>query len=166
MMVSGHEIRGRVIAAGPDVTRFGQGDHVGVGRMVDSCLGCDGCDDALKQYRRCGPTYIYNALDRDSADLRRLFRPNRREGKIRRENSRRAGLQGCGSAPMRGDHDTVSAVSLQRRQGQQGGRLRAGCARGLASPYARPDAPGAGRVGTRTAPWKEIRPDDVAGPAG
>ena len=35
-MVPGHEIIGRVIAAGPEVTRFKQDDHVGVGCMVDS----------------------------------------------------------------------------------------------------------------------------------
>ena len=44
-MVPGHEIIGRVIAVGPEVTRFRQGDHVGVGCMVDSCLECDACED-------------------------------------------------------------------------------------------------------------------------
>ncbi|MGA9823965.1 MAG: NAD(P)-dependent alcohol dehydrogenase [Methylocystis sp.] len=66
-MVPGHEIIGRVIAVGPDVTRFRQGDHVGVGCMVDSCLKCEACEDGLEQYCRCGATYTYNALDRDGA---------------------------------------------------------------------------------------------------
>jgi uncharacterized zinc-type alcohol dehydrogenase-like protein len=66
-MVPGHEIIGRVIAVGPEVTRFRQGDHVGVGCMVDSCLECDACEDGLEQYCRCGATYTYNALDRDGA---------------------------------------------------------------------------------------------------
>ncbi len=66
-MVPGHEIIGRVIAVGLDVTRFRQGDHVGVGCMVDSCLECDACEDGLEQYCRCGATYTYNALDRDGA---------------------------------------------------------------------------------------------------
>ncbi len=66
-MVPGHEIIGRVIAVGPEVTRFKRGDHVGVGCMVDSCLKCDACDDGLEQYCRCGSTYTYNALDRDGA---------------------------------------------------------------------------------------------------
>ncbi len=66
-MVPGHEIIGRVIAVGPDVTRFSQGDHVGVGCMVDSCLECDACEDGLEQYCRCGATYTYNALDREGA---------------------------------------------------------------------------------------------------
>ncbi len=66
-MVPGHEIIARVIAVGPDVTRFRQGDHVGVGCMVDSCLKCEACEDGLEQYCRCGATYTYNALDRDGA---------------------------------------------------------------------------------------------------
>ena len=66
-MVPGHEIIGRVIAVGPEVTRFRQGDHVGVGCMVDSCLKCDACEDGLEQYCRCGATYTYNALDREGA---------------------------------------------------------------------------------------------------
>ncbi len=66
-MVPGHEIIGRVIAVGPDVTRFSQGDHVGFGCMVDSCLECDACEDGLEQYCRCGATYTYNALDREWA---------------------------------------------------------------------------------------------------
>jgi alcohol dehydrogenase (NADP+) len=66
-MVPGHEIVGRVIAVGPDVTRFREGDHAGVGCMVDSCLACDACEENLEQYCRCGATYTYNALDRDGA---------------------------------------------------------------------------------------------------
>ena len=66
-MVPGHEIIGRVVGVGPDVTRFRQGDHVGVGCMVNSCLRCDACDDGLEQYCRCGSTYTYNALDREGA---------------------------------------------------------------------------------------------------
>ncbi len=66
-MVPGHEIIGRVVGVGPEVTRFKQGDHVGVGCMVDSCLKCDACEDGLEQYCRCGATYTYNALDRDGA---------------------------------------------------------------------------------------------------
>jgi alcohol dehydrogenase (NADP+) len=42
-MVPGHEIIGRVVNVGPDVTRFMPGDHVGVGCMVDSCQNCAAC---------------------------------------------------------------------------------------------------------------------------
>lgn len=44
-LVPGHEIIGRVINVGPDVTRFKPGDHVGVGCMVDSCRHCAACMD-------------------------------------------------------------------------------------------------------------------------
>ncbi len=36
-VVPGHEIVGRAIEVGPEVTRFKAGDHVAVGCMVDSC---------------------------------------------------------------------------------------------------------------------------------
>jgi len=66
-MVPGHEIVGRVVAVGSQVTRFKQGDRVGVGCMVDSCLKCEACDDGLEQYCRCGPTFTYNCLDKEGA---------------------------------------------------------------------------------------------------
>jgi uncharacterized zinc-type alcohol dehydrogenase-like protein len=66
-MVPGHEIVGRVIAVGPNVTRFKVGDRAGVGCMVDSCLKCEACDADLEQYCRCGPTLTYNCLDGEGA---------------------------------------------------------------------------------------------------
>ena len=66
-MVPGHEIIGRVVAVGPDVSRFKVGDHAGVGCMVDSCLTCDACAEGLEQYCHCGATYTYNGLDREGA---------------------------------------------------------------------------------------------------
>jgi uncharacterized zinc-type alcohol dehydrogenase-like protein len=39
----GHEIVGRVAAAGADVTKFKTGDLVGVGCMIDSCRHCEPC---------------------------------------------------------------------------------------------------------------------------
>lgn len=42
-LVPGHEIVGRVIATGDNVTNFKQGDLVGVGVMVDACGQCDFC---------------------------------------------------------------------------------------------------------------------------
>src|SRR5215204_5040265 len=47
-MVSGHEIIGRVVSVGTDVTRFKLGDHVGIGCMVDSCQNCAACSKGLK----------------------------------------------------------------------------------------------------------------------
>ena len=48
--VPGHEIVGRVTAAGGAVTRFKPGDVVGVGCMVDSCRTCASCREGLEQY--------------------------------------------------------------------------------------------------------------------
>jgi uncharacterized zinc-type alcohol dehydrogenase-like protein len=63
-MVPGHEIIGRVVAVGPDVTTFKVGDHVGVGCMVDSCQHCNACEKGLEQYCVEGSTYTYNGIDR------------------------------------------------------------------------------------------------------
>lgn len=63
-VVPGHEIIGRVIGIGPDVTRFKPGDHVGVGCMVDSCRHCAACEHGLEQYCEQFPTLTYNAFDR------------------------------------------------------------------------------------------------------
>jgi uncharacterized zinc-type alcohol dehydrogenase-like protein len=62
--VPGHEIVGRVVVTGKDVTRFKAGDHAAVGCMVDSCRQCDSCNDGLEQYcdnRRV--TWTYDSPD-------------------------------------------------------------------------------------------------------
>ncbi|WP_330083562.1 NAD(P)-dependent alcohol dehydrogenase [Methylocystis iwaonis] len=64
-MVPGHEIIGRVVAVGPQVTRFKVGDHAGVGCMVDSCLTCEPCEQGQEQFCNCVPTFTYNALDKN-----------------------------------------------------------------------------------------------------
>lgn len=48
-MVPGHEIIGRVLAVGTDVSRFAPGDLVGVGCMVDACRHCTACGKGYKQ---------------------------------------------------------------------------------------------------------------------
>jgi uncharacterized zinc-type alcohol dehydrogenase-like protein len=58
--VPGHEIIGRVSRTGAHVTRFKEGDMVGVGCMVDSCQRCDACDEGLEQYCENGFTGTYN----------------------------------------------------------------------------------------------------------
>jgi alcohol dehydrogenase (NADP+) len=63
-MVPGHEIIGRVVGVGADVTRLRVGDPVGVGCMVDSCQHCESCQQGLEQYCAEGSTYTYNAIDR------------------------------------------------------------------------------------------------------
>ena len=63
-IVPGHEIIGRVISVGSEVTRFKPDDHVGVGCMVDSCRQCEACEQGLEQYCAEFPTVTYNAIDR------------------------------------------------------------------------------------------------------
>ena len=63
-VVPGHEIIGRVVNVGPNVTLFKVGDHVGVGCMVDSCQHCTACKQGLEQYCKEGPTYTYSSKDR------------------------------------------------------------------------------------------------------
>lgn len=63
-MVPGHEIIGRVIRVGTDVTRFKPGDSVGIGCMVDSCQQCSPCQQNLEQYCDQHPTLTYNDRDR------------------------------------------------------------------------------------------------------
>uniref|UniRef100_Q07PV7 Alcohol dehydrogenase GroES domain protein n=1 Tax=Rhodopseudomonas palustris (strain BisA53) TaxID=316055 RepID=Q07PV7_RHOP5 len=68
-MVPGHEIVGRVIAAGAHVGRLKVGDLAGVGCMVDSCRHCAPCDAGLEQYCVEGATWTYNAHERGSQQL-------------------------------------------------------------------------------------------------
>jgi alcohol dehydrogenase (NADP+) len=64
-MVPGHEIVGRVIKTGNQVTKFKIGDLAGVGCFVDSCRQCSQCKKGNEQYceRRMSPTY--NGYERD-----------------------------------------------------------------------------------------------------
>ncbi|MDR9855204.1 NAD(P)-dependent alcohol dehydrogenase [Paenibacillus sp. VCA1] len=64
-MVPGHEIAGIVSAVGPDVTKFGVGDRVGVGCFVDSCGECEYCLKGEEQYCTKGVVQTYNSLDYD-----------------------------------------------------------------------------------------------------
>lgn len=63
-MVPGHEIIGRVVEVGSQVTRFKIGDAVGVGCMVDSCQHCAPCSKGWEQYCESGSTFTYNGADR------------------------------------------------------------------------------------------------------
>ncbi len=63
-IVPGHEIVGRVIEVGSDVTRYKLGDAVAVGCMVDSCQHCDQCRKGEEQLCRNGNTQTYNDKDR------------------------------------------------------------------------------------------------------
>ena len=61
----GHEIVGRVSAVGAKVSRFKEGDLVGVGCMVDSCRTCPSCVAGEEQYCT-NPGFVgtYNGPDK------------------------------------------------------------------------------------------------------
>ncbi|WP_417885524.1 NAD(P)-dependent alcohol dehydrogenase [Zunongwangia sp.] len=63
-VVPGHEIVGRVLSVGKNVSKFKEGQLVGVGCMVDSCQECDSCKDGLEQYCENGMVGTYNGADK------------------------------------------------------------------------------------------------------
>ena len=63
-VVPGHEIVGRVIKTGRNVTKFKEGDVAAVGCMVDSCRTCASCREGLEQYCENGATFTYNSKDK------------------------------------------------------------------------------------------------------
>ena len=63
----GHEIVGRVSAAGASVTKYKLGDLVAVGCMVDSCHECAACQKGLEQYCEKGFLATYNGNMRNPA---------------------------------------------------------------------------------------------------
>lgn len=67
-LVPGHEIVGRVVETGTDVTNFNVGDVVGVGVMVDSCRECHFCQQKEEQYCESGFVATYNGIDKYTGD--------------------------------------------------------------------------------------------------
>lgn len=63
-MVPGHEITGTVTRVGANVTKFKEGDRVGVGCFVDSCTTCAQRDLDLEQYMP-GLVLTYNSTEAD-----------------------------------------------------------------------------------------------------
>jgi len=63
-MVPGHEIVGRVTAAGSAVAKFKTGEIAAIGVIVDSCRQCAACDAGDEQYCEQGVTLTYNSPDR------------------------------------------------------------------------------------------------------
>ena len=62
--VPGHEIVGEVTAVGADVTDHKVGDHVAVGTVVDSCMGCSECEGGHEVHCLRGATFTYGSKDR------------------------------------------------------------------------------------------------------
>jgi uncharacterized zinc-type alcohol dehydrogenase-like protein len=63
-IVPGHEIVGKVVETGSDVSNYKKGDIVGVGCMVDSCQSCSACADDMEQFCENGMTGTYNGKDK------------------------------------------------------------------------------------------------------
>lgn len=63
-VVPGHEIVGKVTRIGSEVTKFKEGDTVGVGCFVDSCGTCENCREHQEQYCLEGPVATYNSPSR------------------------------------------------------------------------------------------------------
>jgi alcohol dehydrogenase (NADP+) len=68
-MVPGHEIVGKVVRVGSEVTRFKPGDMAAVGVMIDSCRTCGNCQKQMEQYCEEDMTGTYNAYERDGKTL-------------------------------------------------------------------------------------------------
>jgi alcohol dehydrogenase (NADP+) len=65
-IVPGHEIVGRVIKVGEEVTKFKPGDLAGVGCIVDSCRECRYCQEGLEQFCVPGNTIVFGSPDKIS----------------------------------------------------------------------------------------------------
>lgn len=64
-MVPGHEIVGRVVGIGNQVSRFKVGDLAGVGCFTDSCRTCSNCKAGEEQYCDTGSQLTYNGRDKE-----------------------------------------------------------------------------------------------------
>ena len=64
-LVPGHEIVGTVSKTGTGVTKFKEGDMVGVGCFVDSCRVCDNCKEGKEQYCSNGHSQTYASYEQD-----------------------------------------------------------------------------------------------------
>lgn len=64
--VPGHEIVGRVLATGSEVTAFSVGEMVGVGCMVGSCQSCPSCTKDLEQYCDTGMVGTYGGIEKET----------------------------------------------------------------------------------------------------
>ena len=65
-MVPGHEIVGRVVQVGGEVSKVKAGDLAAVGCLVDSCGHCAGCAEGLEQYCENGFTGTYGGVEKET----------------------------------------------------------------------------------------------------
>jgi uncharacterized zinc-type alcohol dehydrogenase-like protein len=66
-MVPGHEIVGKVTRVGSEVTKWKEGETVGIGCMVDSCRTCPSCVAGEEQYCDGPATFTYNSPEKGVA---------------------------------------------------------------------------------------------------
>ncbi len=64
--VVGHEIIGRVVSVGKDVTGHQPGDLVGVGCIADSCRHCENCEADLENYCVEGMQGTYMGVEKQT----------------------------------------------------------------------------------------------------
>lgn len=62
-LVPGHEIAGRVVKAGKNVTKFKVGDFAGVGCLINSCGECGHCKAGEEQYCEKARVLTYGQKD-------------------------------------------------------------------------------------------------------
>ncbi len=65
--VPGHEIIGKIVKVGNKVSKFNEGDTVGIGCMIDSCQKCEPCKNNEEQFcaGEHGATMTYNGYFND-----------------------------------------------------------------------------------------------------
>lgn len=67
--VPGHEIAGRVVKVGREVSKFKEGELAAVGCLVDSDRVCENCRAGLEQFCEQGATLTYNSEDRHTGGI-------------------------------------------------------------------------------------------------
>src|ERR1700709_1357451 len=65
-LVPGHEIVGRVVKVGGEVSTFKEGDLAAVGCMVGSCQHCASCAEGPRQYCENGMTGAYGGVEKET----------------------------------------------------------------------------------------------------
>ena len=150
-VVPGHEVVGRVDAAGPGAARFRTGDRVGVAWLAWTCGVCRFCRRGQENFapagnlHRLGPRRRLRRVDRGRRTLRLPAprRPRRRPGR---------------PAAVRGDHRLPGPAQHRAAARRSARHLRF---RRL-GPHHGPDRPGRGG---QPSTWPPARPRPEASPA-
>ena len=68
-LVPGHEIVGKIIQIGSEVSKFKVGDLAAIGCIVDSCQHCYHCHEGEEQFCENGWTVVFNSPDKKSGGM-------------------------------------------------------------------------------------------------